>query len=165
MTSNVIRGALLLVATLIVGGCNNTTTPSGPSPILTGSTSGVNLTGTWMGQGSDSSSSTMGSGSMMGQAGIGQMTVLISESGSSVSGTVAFSGMPNLTPGSLTGTLSGNIFTFTITMPAGSMLTSGCSVTANGTLQVNVTTMTGAFSGSNSCDGAFTNGQMTLTKR
>ncbi len=150
---------------LVVAGCNDTTTPSGPSPILAGATGGANLTGTWTGQGSDSSSSVMGAGSMMGQAGMGQMTWRLTTSGSSVSGTMSFSGMPGQMPGSMQGVLSGSVLTFTMTMPAGTMMSPGCSATASGTMQVNGTTMTGLFSGSNSCNGAFNNGQMTLAKQ
>ena len=57
--------------------------------------------------------------------------------------------------------------TFTMAMAAGSMMSSGCSSNATGTAHVNRTTMTmtGTYTGSNSCSGAFTGGQMTMTRR
>ena len=52
-------------------------------------------------------------------------------------------------------------------MATGSMMSSGCSSKATGTAHVNRTTMmmTGTYSGSNSCSGAFTSGQMTMNRR
>ena len=50
-------------------------------------------------------------------------------------------------------------------LPSGSMMSSGCSARATGTARVSGTTMTGSYSGLNSCTGAFTNGQMTMTRQ
>lgn len=126
----------------------------------------MSVTGTWAGSGSDSSSS-MGAGSMMGQAGMGTMTWPLTQSGPTVTGSINFSGMQGRMPGSFLGSMSGDVMTFTIDMPSNSMMSAGCSARATGTARVNGTTMTmiGTYSGSNSCSGSFANGQMTMTRR
>ena len=135
------------------------TSPSGPS----GSAS---MTGTWAGNASDSSSS-MGAGSMMGQAGMGTMTWPLTQSGSAVTGAMTFAGMPGRMPGTFSGTMSGDDMSFTMDMPNNSMMSSGCSAHATGTARVDGSrmTMTGTYSGSNSCTGPFANGQMTMMRR
>jgi hypothetical protein len=47
------------------------------------------------------------------------------------------------------------------------MMSTGCTARATGTARVDSIrmTMTGTYSGSNSCTGAFTNGQMTMKRR
>ena len=107
----------------------------------------------------------MGAGSMMGQAGLGAMTWQLTQSGSTVTGSMSFSGMQGGRPGSFSGTMSGDDMTLTMDLPSGSMMSSGCSARATGTARVSGTTMTGTYGGSNSCTGAFTNGQMTMTRR
>jgi hypothetical protein len=106
---------------------------------------------------------------MMGQTDMGAMTWQLTQNGSTVSGAMSFagSGMQGRTPGSFQGTMSGDDMTFTMAMAAGSMMSSGCSSNASGTAHVNRTTMTmtGTYTGSNSCSGAFTSGQMTMNKR
>ena len=86
----------------------------------------------------------MGAGSLMGQAGMGTMTWPLTQSGSTVTGSMSFAGMPGRMPGAFSGMMSGDEMTFTMDMR---------------------TTMTGTFGGSNSCTGSFTNGQMTMTRR
>jgi len=139
---------------------NASTAPSGTTP--------MSVTGTWAGLGSDSSSS-MGAGSMMGQTDMGTMTWQLMQNGSTVTGPMIFSGsgMPGRGPGSFMGTMSGDDMTFTMDLPTGSMMSSGCSSRATGTVRVNRMTMamTGPYSGSNSCTGSFVNGQMTMTRR
>jgi hypothetical protein len=126
------------------------------------------MAGAWAGIGSDSSGS-MGAGSMIGQTDMGTMTWQLTQNGSTVTGPMSFSGagMQGRMPGSFLGTMSGDDMTFTMDMPSSSMMSSGCSSRATGTAHVNRTTMTmtGTYSGSNSCSGAYTNGQMTMTRR
>ena len=124
------------------------------------------MTGTWSGSASDSSLS-MGAGSLMGQTGMGTMTWPLTQSGSTITGVMNFAGMPGRTPGVFMGTMSGDEMTFTMDMPNNSMMSSGCSARSTGTARVNGTrmTMTGTYGGMNSCTGAFTNGQMTMTRR
>ncbi len=150
---------LALVALSVACGSNSQMMPTGPS----GTTA---MSGTWSGSASDSSSS-MGAGSMMGQAGAGTMTSPLTQNGAAVTGTMTFSGMQGRMPGTFTGTMSGDDMTFTMDMPDSSMMSSGCSARATGTAHVDAsrTTMTGTYSGSNSCTGAFTGGQMTMVRR
>lgn len=124
------------------------------------------MTGTWSGSGSDSSSS-MGAGSLMGQVGMGTMTWPLTQSGSTVTGSMNFAGMQGRSPGAFSGTMSGDDMTFTMDLPNNSMMSSGCTARATGTARVDGTrmTMTGTYSGSNSCTGSFVNGQMTMTRR
>ncbi len=133
-----------------------------------GSTASASMAGAWAGVGSDSSIS-MGAGSMMGQADMGTMTWQLTENGSAVTGSMSFSGsgMQGRLPGSFLGTMSGDDMTFTMDMPTSSMMSSGCSARATGTAHVNraTMTMTGTYSGANSCSGAFATGQVTMTRR
>jgi hypothetical protein len=148
--------AVLVMGFAAACGGNSPAAPSAP----------VSVSGTWSGTASDSSSS-MGAGSMMGQVGAGTMTWQLAQSGSTVTGSMSFSGMSGQMPGSFSGTMSGQDMTFTMNLPAGSMMSAGCSAQATGTAHLNGTTMTmtGTYSGSNSCNGAFSNGQMTMTHR
>jgi hypothetical protein len=112
----------------------------------------------------------MGAGSMMGQAGLGAMTWPLTQSGSTVTGAMNFAGMQGMQggmAGTFSGTMTGDIITFTMDMPLRSMMSTGCTAKATGTMQVDGTrmTMTGTYSGSNSCTGIFTSGQMTMTRR
>ncbi len=95
------------------------------------------------------------------------MTWQLTQSGSTVTGSMSFSGMQGGRPGSSSGTMSGDDMTVTMDLPTGSMMSSGCWARATGTARLNGTTMTmtGTYSGSNSCTGSFTNGQMTMTRR
>jgi hypothetical protein len=151
---------LLTIFAAACGG-NSTTTPSA---MMTA------VSGTWVGTGSDSSSS-MGTGSMMGQTGMGTMTWQLTQNGSAVTGSLSFSGMMGMVPGSFSGTMSGEDMTFTMTMPAGSMgnmgamMGSSCSAQVTGTSHINGSTITCTYSGTNSCTGPFSNGQMTMTHR
>lgn len=139
-----------------------------PSTGPSGSIASASIAGTWAGIGSDSSSS-MGPGSTMGQTGMGTMTWQLTQNGATVTGPMSFSGsgMQGRMSGSFVGTMSGDDMTFTMDMPTGSMMSSGCSSRATGTARVDRTTMTmtGSYGGSNSCSGAFANGQMTMTRR
>jgi len=153
-------GALLASFAAACGG-NTAMSPSG-------STASASMAGTWAGIGSDSSSS-MGAGSMMGQTDMGTMTWQLTQNGSTVTGPMSFSGsgMQGRMPGSFLGSMSGDDMTFAMDMPTSSMMSSGCSSSATGTAHVDRTTMTmtGTYSGSNSCSGAFANGHMTMTRR
>jgi hypothetical protein len=67
--------------------------------------------------------------------------------------------------GTLSGTLSGTTLAFTVAVPAGGVSDSpGCTVSLTGTAAVSGATITGTYTGANSCTGAFTDGQLTLTK-
>ncbi len=152
---------VLLASFAAACGGSASTSPSGP-------TASTSMAGAWTGIASDSSSS-IGAGSMMGQAGMGTMTWQLTENGSIATGPMSFSGsgMQGRMPGTFVGTMSGDDMTFAMDMPTSSMMSTGCSSRATGTAHVNRTTMTmtGTYSGSNSCSGAYTGGQMTMNRR
>ena len=156
----IIRAVFLASFAAACGG-GATTSPSATTP--SGS-----MAGAWVGMASDSSSS-IGAGSMMGQADMGTMTWQLTENGSIETGPMTFSGsgMQGRTPGTFLGAMSGDDMTFAMDMPSNSMMSTGCSSRATGTAHVNRTTMTmtGTYSGSNSCSGAYTSGQLTMTRR
>jgi hypothetical protein len=161
LSTRLVTGFLLVWAATSAG-C----TASPTAPVATQS-----LTGAWLGSAADSSQ-TLGAGSMMGQASMGAMTWQLTQNGTAVTGSMTFagSGMQGRMPGTLTGTLSGDILTFTIDMPMGSMhnvLSVTCSSRATGTALINraTMTMTGTYSGAHSCHGPFNNGQMLMTHR
>lgn len=153
---------IVLLLTSLAAACGGNS-PMAPSSAASASASAA---GTWVGSASDSSSS-LGPGSMMGQAGMGTMTWQLSQSGSTVTGSMGFAGSQGMMAGSFSGTMSGEDMTFTMDLPAGSMMSSGCTSHATGTAHVPGTagTMTGTYTGSNSCTGAFTSGQMTMARR
>ena len=157
---NVFAGVLLASFAAACGG-NSSMSPSAPA-------ASMSVAGAWVGIGLDSSSS-LGAGSMMGQADMGTMTWQLTQNESTVTGSMNFSGsgMQGRMAGSFQGTMSGDDMTFTMDMPMGSMMSSGCSSRATGTMHLNRTTMTmtGTYSGSNACSGAFTGGQMTMNRR
>ncbi len=153
------RAFAVVLLTWFAAACGNNSpmTPSGPA---------ASMSGTWAGSAVDSSIS-MGAGSLMGQAGMGTMTWPLTQSGSTLTGSMSFSGMQGRMPGSFLGTMSGDEMTFTMDLPINSMMSSGCTARATGLARVDGTrmTMTGTYSGSNSCTGSFANGQMTMTRR
>jgi len=153
------KKAIAVVLLTFVAACTNS---------MTGPSGSMSMAGTWAGSASDSSGS-MGTGSLMGQTGMGTMTWPLTQSGSTVTGPMQFSGsgMQGRMPGAFSGVMTGDDMTFTMEMTVGSMMTAGCSSRATGTGRVNRTTMTmtGTYVGVHSCTGAFTNGQMTMTRR
>ncbi|MCC6178197.1 MAG: hypothetical protein IT305_23075 [Chloroflexi bacterium] len=153
---------------LLSSACGNSTpmSPSGMATSTTPPASQSSVSGTWSGTASDSSSA-LGAGAMMGQAGMGTPTWQLSQSGTMVTGTMSFGGMQGHMPGTLTGTMSGNDMTFTVDMPNASMMSSACTARATGTAHLDPTTMTMTctYSGSNSCSGPFGTGQMNMSRR
>lgn len=151
--------AIAVVLLMCAAACGNS---------MTGPSGSMSMAGTWAGSASDSSGS-MGAGSLMGQTDMGTMTWPLTQTGATVTGTMQFSGsgMQGRMPGVFSGVMTGDDMTFTMDMPGGSMMSSGCSSRATGTGRVNRTTMTmtGTYIGSHSCTGAYTNGQMTMTRR
>lgn len=130
---------------------------SGPSPTAT-------LSGNWVGAASDSSGSMMGSG--ISGAATGTTTWQLTQNGPTFSGTMQLAGYGS---GAImvTGIMSGNAGSFTLTMPMGSMMSSSCSSTATGTFDMDdmMTQLHGTYAGMNSCGGPFDHGQMSLVRR
>jgi hypothetical protein len=153
------------LAVAIGAGCDDS------SITTTGPDSPEAASGRWVGSAADSITATLGEGAVMGQAGMGTMTWQIEQDGSRVTGTMSFGGMPGfempagLAPGTLAGTIAGDQLTFTMTMPAGSLRSATCTAQATGTARISGSTMTGTYSGTNTCAGTFTNGQFTLTRQ
>lgn len=153
--------ALAVLAGATVAACGGSSTPTSPM-------STTSITGTWVGTATDSSTAGLGSGGMMGQSGMGTMTWQLTQNGSNITGSMSFSGMPStMMHGTVSGAMSGQDVTLTMDMPAGTMMTAGCSVHSTGTAHVDgaMMTMTGIYTGTNSCAGPFSNGQMTMTRR
>jgi hypothetical protein len=113
------------------------------------------LSGTWTGSASDSSGS-------------GVLSWQLSESGTSFSGSATISDTrTGITGrGSISGTVSGASITFSISIPAGGFDSpfGSCSANISGTGQASSSSITGIYSGSNSCSGDLGSGQFTVTK-
>jgi hypothetical protein len=181
---------------LTVAACSggSSTSPASPTPTATQpvtGTSGVSVSGTWLGTATDATStgstgtalgiwngpwsgpgtgpgtgSWMGPGMMGGYGPMGSMTWVITQSGNSFTGAVGFGGFQCAARMTMTGTFSDNGGTVTITMPGGSMpMSTNCSGTAPGSFTVAPATgqMHGTYSGTNTCMGSFA-GQLTLVR-
>lgn len=111
-----------------------------------------NIAGTFAGTGSDSS-------------GPATMFWTLTQSDAFISGEVSASTPSGSVTGqgSISGTICGATLTFTISGSFPPPL-EGCAVTITGTAQVTTTTITGTYTGSNSCTGPFTNGEFTLDR-
>ena len=117
----------------------------------------TNLTGTWRGNITVSNVSAV-------------MTWTLTQTGSSVTGPVLIA-LPTgivLMNGTVSGTVSGNIFPFTLTVPPGGILTQpGCSgqITGTNTL-IAATTLSGTYTvASSTCTTGLTSGTFTLTRQ
>lgn len=135
-----------------------------PSTVTPAPTSSSPLSGTWTGTGTDSSGSMMGSGGPS-QAGV---SWTITQSGDTLTGVMNGGGMMagRVTMTGTVSTHSGHTGTITITMPAGSMMgmANHCSAVATGTFDMDdmMTTLHCQYSGSNSCSGPFTHGELHM---
>ena len=146
-------GLLVLASAAGCGGGNG-----GPSALPTqpsASTSDT-LTGTWSGSASDSS-------------GPGQMSWQIAQSDTSFSGTVTMtdSGTGLMGRGSVSGTVSSGSIRFSISVPAGGFDSpyASCIAEVSGDGLVSTSSITGTYSGSNSCADTITSGQLSLTRQ
>lgn len=130
-------------------GSDDSSSPTSPS-------GGSSLTGTWSGSASDSS-------------GPGQMTWQVTQSGGSFNGTMTITDTATKLGGrgSVSGTIAGSSLQFTIAVPAGGFDApyGACTLQASGPGEVSPTSITGAYSGSNSCAGTIASGQLTLNKQ
>ena len=155
-------GFILLLAAFMAGcgGGGSSIAPTDP-----GSTTGY--AGTWVGSMSESGGAMMGSGTMGGMmSGMmsGQMTWQMTQNGANVTGDMELSGFQGTGRMTISGTISGQTMTFTMNIPAGGMPEPGCGASGNGTAQMNDNTMTGTYSGSNTCSGVFTDGRVMLSR-
>jgi hypothetical protein len=157
-------GLVLFVAAIIAGCSSSGGNAAGAT--VPGSTTGY--AGTWAGSMSESSGSMMGSGIMGGvMSGMmsRKMTWQMTESGAGLTGEMEMADFRGTGKMTISGTVSGQTMNFTMNIPAGGMPESGCAAHGNGTAQMNGNTMTGTYAGSNTCSGAFTSGQVTLTRQ
>ena len=156
-------GVVLVLATVLTG-CAGGGNSNGP----TGAASQMGYGGTWIGSMAESGGSMMGSGIMGGMmSGMmsGQMTWQMTQTGANVTGNMEMTPFKGTGQMMISGTMAGQTMTFTMNIPAGGMPESGCAATGNGTAQMNGNTMTGTYSGSNTCSGAFSKGQFTLSRK
>ena len=149
----IIAGAWLL-AFLSTGACSSGSESSAPGAPST-TPPAVNIAGQWRGIASDSS-------------GPGSITLQLTQSGNNLSGTVtmAVTGTSITGRGTVTGTLTGSTLRFTIAIPAGGIDApyGSCTVSVSGDGRATATAITASYSGTNSCSGAVTGGDMNLSK-
>jgi len=148
--------AVVAVAMLGIA-CDDTVTNPTRIGGGSGTSTGLNLTGTWTGTAGDSSGQLL-------------MTWQLTQSVSTVTGTVTATttvGAPLYAGGSLTGTASASALSFTITIPRGGIAPlPECSATFTGSVaDITSTGMTGTYSGTDSCGNTYVSGRFTLIKQ
>ncbi len=151
-------GFVLFLAA-VVAGCGGGGNSAGP----TDASSLTGYAGTWVGSMSESGGAMMGSGTMGGMMS-GQVTWHMTQTGANVQGDMDMSGFRGTGRMAITGTITGQTMTFTMNIPAGGMPDAGCAASGTGTAQMNGNAMTGTYSGSNTCSGAFTNGKIKFSR-
>lgn len=158
---------LVTVATILLAvACGAPAHPTTPTPVApaTPAPASVDLSGNWTGTSTDSQ-------------GITVVTLAIAQAGESISGTVT-TRAPDPTDGScnachrnksgmFTGTLSAGTLTMTMAFAAGvdGDPTPICSATMTGTAAAAAGELTGRYTGSDTCEGAFLDGRMAMTRR
>lgn len=117
----------------------------------------LQVAGSWAGTATDSS-------------GPGQISWVITQSGTSFSGTVKVidTGSGIRMTGTVSGTVSGSTLSFGISVPPGGINDvrwAHCSVSMTGTASVSGSSLSGNYSGTNSCSGGVSYGTLTLRKQ
>ncbi|HEY3162413.1 MAG TPA: hypothetical protein VGJ78_25825 [Vicinamibacterales bacterium] len=136
--------------------------PTAPAPSPSGPGSVV-VTGTWTGTGSDSFSPEL-------------VTWVIAQSGSALSGTAEINAVNpsdgtcgschKVKRGTLTGTLSGNTVSISMKFPAGGDVpTPICVADFNATGTVVDRRITATYTGTDTCEGVYSNGVMDLARQ
>ncbi len=161
--------AALLLGGVIGVACSGTSSNSMPlSPMLPSNF--TTMTGTWTGTSTDST-------------GQDSLSWTVAQSGANLTGTtsVSDSAIGMMGSGTMNGTVNGQALTFHMAVPSGgfSGAMASCSMGVDGqaTMSADGRTMTGTYSGAmsgmmpggmmgqmQSCGGAMTNGQFTLTR-
>jgi hypothetical protein len=144
------RPLFALLALVLSGACKGASSSSPPSAP---SASSVNVAGSWRGTANDST-------------GPGSITMQVTQSGADLSGTVTMSVTTITGRGTLTGSVSGSTIRLTITIPAGGFDVpfAGCTATVSGNGQASAASITATYTGTNSCSGPVTKGELTLSK-
>ena len=92
----------------------------------------------------------------------------LEHSGAAVSGSLTMTDTTagNVGQGTVTGTVSGSSLAFTLRIPVGGFggTWTSCSAEVTGNAQFTSSSITGTYTGSNSCSGVITSGQLTLSK-
>jgi len=148
------------------GAANSPMAPSPVAPSIPSGTTPLSVTGTWLGASTDSTGGE-------------QVGLVLTQDGTTVTGPMSFAD-PTRTMmgnGTMQGTLSGNTMTFHMVIPTGGFngSMSPCSMGVDGTATISTDgmTMTGTYGGQMSgmmgqqqtCGGAMTNGQFTMTRQ
>ena len=128
-----------------------------PGPTQPPSSDSVSLSGTWTGSATDSS-------------GGGPMSWQLTQANTSFSGTVTMTDTATGINGrgSVSGTVSGSSIRFSIAVPAGGFDSpfASCTATVSGDGQfASSSSLTGTYTGSNSCGGSIGSGSLTLSKQ
>jgi len=138
--------------------------PSAPAPATPAPAARTDLTGTWSGTGSDSFSAE-------------RVMWVLAQSGSNVSGTAEFAPVDprdgscaschKLRKGTFSGIFDGaTLLTVRMSFPAGGDVpTPICVTDLSGTAALAGNQLTGTYSGTDTCEGFYANGQLTLTKQ
>ncbi len=138
----------LLVLTLTTA-CksDSATTPAAPAATV------LNVAGSWRGTATDSS-------------GPGTISLQITQSGTNLTGTVNMSVTTATGRGTLTGTISGSTIHLTIAIPAGGFDApfGTCTASVTGDGAASASSITAIYTGTNSCSGSITKGELTLSK-
>lgn len=151
-----LRFAFTIGITAVALGAACSSTHSSPVEPTPPPAAVADVAGTWSGLAADSS-------------GPGEMTWRLTQSAATLSGTFAMrdadTGLNG--QGTITGTLSGSTLTFAIAVAAGGFDApfGTCSSSATGTADVSATAIAGTYTGSNSCTGTITSGQLTLSRQ
>jgi hypothetical protein len=155
----------LLIVPLFAAACGTSSPPTTPTPPTTTTppAASLDLSGNWTGTSTDSQ-------------GITVVALAIAQTGDAITGTVT-TRAPDPNDGScnachrnkrgtFTGTLSGGTLTMTMAFAAGvdGDPTPICSATMSGTAAAVTSELTGSYTGSDTCEGAFLNGRMTMTR-
>jgi hypothetical protein len=146
--------------------CGSSMAPTGPAPVPATPTPAapIDLTGAWTGTSTDSQ-------------GITVVTWTIAQSGEALTGTVA-TRAPDPADGScnachrnksgtFTGTVTAGTLAMTMTFAAGvdGDPTPICSATMTGSASTIAGELSGSYTGSDTCEGAFLNGRIAMTRR
>jgi hypothetical protein len=137
-----------LCALALAGACQGKSeAPAAPSANT------LNVAGSWRGTATDSS-------------GPGSITLQVTQSGTTLTGTVTMSVTTVTGRGTLTGTVSGSSIRLTMAIPAGGFDApfASCTATVSGDGQATATSITATYTGTNSCSGPVTKGELTLSK-
>ena len=156
--------AVVLAASAIALACSSSPAPAVPSQTTPPPPPArASLTGTWSGTGADSYSPE-------------RIKWVLAQAEANVTGTAEFAPMDpadgscaschKLRKGTVSGTLNGERLTLRMNFPAGGDVpTPICVTDLTGSASISGNQLTGTYSGTDSCEGLFANGQLSLTKQ